>query len=156
MICADHDLPDAGEGACCYGAGMRGPGGCTCWRPVYDLDQAEPVPAIPIVRPGGMCGDCAYRPGSPEKDGDPKYRGDADHLEHLAATGTPFSCHDGLRRLLRRVHPSGVEVPADPGAYDPPILDGQPFRADGQPALLCAGWAARGRAIAAQQGSDRG
>lgn len=46
-----------------------------------------------------MCDDCAYRPGSPEKSGDPMYRGDATDLEMIAETGT-FFCHQGLRRIV--------------------------------------------------------
>lgn len=141
------DLPDTG-GTCCYGAAVYGPHRCTCWRPVYDLDQAEPQPGIPEVRER-MCGDCAYRPGSPEQRGDDGVAGDGDLLESLAASGTPFWCHDGIRRPVKLVHPSGVEIPGHPANYDPPRLGAMPFRADGRPALLCAGWAARGRAIAA-------
>lgn len=43
-------------------------------------------------------------------------------------------------------HPAGMRIPADPGRdgdYQPPIVLGVPFRADGQPGLLCAGWAGR-------------
>ncbi len=150
MICGvgDPSLPDAGDGVCCAGAALYGPERCTCWRSLYDREQVDPVPVPgpPQVR-DGMCGDCAYRPGSPEKEDHPDYRGDADQLERLAASGTPFWCHDGLRRELLRRHPSGVEHPSLPGAYDPPMRDGVPYRADGRPGLLCAGWDARRRAL---------
>lgn len=146
----DPDLPEVDDGLCCTGAAMYGAGGCTCWRSVYDVDQADPMPAARVVRPGGMCGDCAYRPGSPEKAGDPGYRGDADQLEVWAEAATPFHCHDGLRRRVGRRHPAGVELHSPADEYDPPILDGVPYRADGQPGYLCAGWDARRRAIAAR------
>ncbi|HEY0641266.1 MAG TPA: hypothetical protein VGD67_26860 [Pseudonocardiaceae bacterium] len=161
-----HDtpaLPDAGDGYCCLGAVMRGPDGCTCWTDVHDRDQAEPDPTAvqllaagvtPSVRPQ-MCGDCAYRPGSPERTGDDRFRGDAELLEDLAADGTRFWCHDGMRRRLGRTftvagHPA-MSVPSGPGDYAPPIVDAVPYRADGQPGLLCAGWDARRRALTARR-----
>lgn len=144
-----RDLPDTG-GICCWGAAEYGPHRCTCWLPVYDREQTPPVPADPVVRPDGMCGDCAYRPGSPEKRGDPDHAGDADQLEDLAAGAGRFFCHDGIRRPTKLVHPSGVEIPGHAADYDPPIRDGVPYRADGTPGFLCAGWDARRRALAAQ------
>lgn len=152
----DPELPDAGEGACCAGAGYYGPGRCTCWRPAYDLEQAEPRPGPHDVREG-MCGDCAYRPGSPEKASDPDHAGDPESLEHFAAIGAPFWCHDGMRRVVARRHSAGAEIPGHAAAYDPPIRDGVPYRADGRPGLLCAGWDARRRALTAARlpgGSD--
>ena len=139
------DFPDLGLN-CCYGVSMRG--ACSCWRPVYDApEQADPVDGAPTVRPGGMCGDCAYRPGSPEKTGDPHHRGDATELEMLAEDGRPFYCHDGMRRIVKWVHPSGAEVPGHPADYAPPIVGAVPHRTDGTPAFLCAGWNARRRAL---------
>lgn len=155
-IISNPDLPDTG-GGCCYGADVYGPGNCTCWTPVYDLDQTEPDPlavrllaagVTPTVRPT-MCGDCAYRPASPEKAGDPEHAGDAESLEDLAASGTPFWCHDGMRRPVRWVHPSGAEIPGHEAAYDPPLVAAVPYRADGQPGYQCAGWDARRRALVA-------
>lgn len=146
----DPELPDTG-GGCCMGADVYGPGRCTCWREVYDRDQAPPVPGERVVRPEGMCSDCAYRPGSPEKNDDPEFRAAADDLEAWAASGTPFHCHDGMRLLTNRRHPSGAEVPGRPGGYDPPIHDGVPYRADGAPGYLCAGWDARRRALQARE-----
>jgi hypothetical protein len=140
------DLPDTG-GTCCYGAALYGPHRCNCWTPVYDVEQAELQPGIPTVRER-MCPDCAYRPDSPERRGDADVANDADQLESLASSGTPFWCHDGIRRPVLLRHPSGIEIPGHAAAYDPPQLAGMPFRADGRPALLCAGWAARGRALA--------
>ncbi len=155
-LIANPALPDTG-GGCCWGADLYGPGYCTCWTPVYDLDQAEPDPLAVRLLAGGitptvratMCGDCAYRPASPEKLGDPQHVGDAESLEHLAASATPFWCHDGMRRPIAWRHPSGAEIPGHEAAYAPRIVDAVPYRADGQPGYQCAGWDARRRAIAA-------
>lgn len=138
------ELPDAGEGMCCPGAAMFGPDRCTCWVPVYDLAQqplqplqaGQPVPPDPLK----MCADCAYRPGSPERRGEDGYQGDADGLDDMVASGQPFACHQGIRRPVKWRHPSGAEVPGHPAGYAPPIRDGIPYKADGTPANLCAGW----------------
>lgn len=144
-----YDWPDAGEGACCWGAAGSGAHGCTCWEPVHDLDQ---VPAQAGAESGlrtQMCTDCAYRPGSPERRGAEHVAGDADLLDRIVETGRPFWCHQGIRRVTHWVHkPTGVTYVPPEGldaAYDPPIRrpDGLPFKADGTGADLCAGWAAR-------------
>jgi hypothetical protein len=90
-----------------------------------------------------MCGDCAYRPGSPERRGVETYTGDAAFLDELVATGTPFYCHQGIRRVVSWSHPVGVTVPGHPGAYAPPIQGAVPYKADGTPAHICAGWLLR-------------
>lgn len=55
---------------CCIGDAAKGPEHCTCWTPEWNAEQAEPVwppnPADLAPLPG-MCGDCAFRPGSPER-----------------------------------------------------------------------------------------
>jgi hypothetical protein len=154
-IIGDPTLPEVGDGYCCAGAAERGREFCTCWETVYDRDQAEVQPGFPTVRAGGMCSDCAYRPGSPEKDADPEYGGDPATLEAWAEVGAPFHCHDGMRRRVELRHPAGAVVPGHPADYDPPIQAGVPYRADGQPGYLCAGWDARRRALAARDGGDR-
>lgn len=159
--CEPRDYPDAGGGLCCIGATVYGPERCTCWVPVYDLEQAEPV-----VGPAGfrdeMCADCAYRPRSPERRGDPDHLGTEEGLMALAAAGEPFFCHQGIRRAVRWEHrpeeATAVQcaevleaagdlrvgsVPGKPQQYLPPIIEGVPYRADGTPAQLCAGWARR-------------
>lgn len=142
---------------CCTGSAQRGLGGCTCWEPVYDLDQTQPDPqAIALLDAGVepvarklMCGDCAYRPGSPERTGDDRYVGSAEHLEDLALAGR-FWCHSGMRQPIAWRHPSGVQIPdRHDGNYDPPIVDSVPYKADGTPGDLCGGWDARRRALAA-------
>jgi hypothetical protein len=134
------DLPDAGEGICCAGAAMFGKDRCTCWVAIYDLEQQEIVPGLAPKPRTSMCEDCAYRPGSPERQGDPDVKGDGDTLDDLVASGTPFACHQGIRRPVAWRHPSGVEIPGHPAGYDPPQVDGIPYKADGTPADLCGGW----------------
>lgn len=147
------DLPDTG-GTCCYGAVIYGPGRCTCWTPVFDLEQAEPDQQLVTWLAAGiepntrqrMCHGCAYRPNSPEQSDDPTYLGDHDELERIAREDR-FWCHQGMRRPVAWRHPTSVEVPGHPGGYQPPIVNNVPYKADGTPGELCAGWAARHRAV---------
>ena len=135
-------MPDPAFGACCDGSASMGPQYCTCWAPDFDLEQQA-------IRPGGkglrgtLCSDCAYRPGSPERSGDERYNGDAEFLDRIVETGEPFHCHVGTRRAVKLVHPSGAVVDLHPGDYRPPVAAGVPYKADGSPGELCAGWAAR-------------
>lgn len=138
---ANPDYEDAG---CCWGSAIKGPEYCTCWEAIFDVEQAPPV--IPAreediaVRPR-MCGDCAYRPGSPEQADD--YLREA--LLALPEDGQTFWCHDGMRRPVRWEHPDGRTIAGDPADYQPPMVRGVPFRANGEVGMLCAGWAARTR-----------
>lgn len=136
--------PDFEDTGCCWGSILKGPEHCTCWTPVFAQEQAEPiVPRSPedvTVRPR-MCGDCAFRPDSPEQ-ADEFMR---EQLLMLPEEGAPFWCHDGMRRPLHWVHPDGRRVDGDPDNWIPATVGRVPFRADGRPALLCAGWAARTR-----------
>ena len=139
------EMPDPVYGACCIGSAIRGPQYCTCWTAEYDLEQAGLRPGKPGRR-AELCGDCAYKPGSPERLGDDRYTGDGEFLDRIVEDGESFFCHQGIRRAVRLVHPSGdvVELFKDPpGDYRPPIVDDIPYKADGSPADLCAGWAAR-------------
>jgi hypothetical protein len=138
------DLPDAGNGGCCYGAAVYGPQRCTCWTPVYDLEQQEVTPGLPLPPiPVQMCHDCAYRPHSPEREGDADVAGSGELLDELVRSREPFYCHQGIRHPVAYRHPSGAEIPGHPAGYDPPIVDGVPCKADGTPADLCAGWLLR-------------
>lgn len=128
---------------CCLGALEDGPGGCTCWEAVYDLDQA---PVDRLSMPGTraeMCADCAYRPGSPESQGDDRYVGKP------TAPGVVFWCHTGMRKPLRYRHPAGITVEVTGDFYKPPIRDVDgvaiPYKADGTAGERCAGWAAHQR-----------
>lgn len=127
---------------CCHGDALGGPDRCTCWQPVYDIDQAAPVPP---ARPEDIevrlrpCGDCAFRKDSPERADE----WTEEALLGLPATGEPFWCHDGMRRPIRWDHPDGRTVPGSTSDWRPAMVGPVPFRADGRPGLLCAGWAAR-------------
>jgi hypothetical protein len=147
-----RDLPDAGNGTCCYGAAIYGPDRCTCWEPVYDEDQAPIITRLPKVRKGA-CEDCAFRTGSPERRGDASVAGSEAELYRLVSTGQPFFCHQGMRRPVAWRHPAGVEIPGDPANYRPSIVNGVPYKADGAPADVCAGWATRRRLFEMDLGS---
>lgn len=136
------ELPEVEGGCCCYGAAVYGAQRCTCWEPIYDRVQQPLAPAEPRVR-ATACADCAYRPDSPERAGAKGYAGDAETLDELVDAGQPFYCHQGIRRPVRLRHPAGLEIDGHPAAYDAPMRDRVPYRADGTPADVCAGWAAR-------------
>lgn len=127
---------------CCYGGMHHGPAGCTCWEPVYDVEQADPSLARQPETRATCCGDCAYRNGSPERDDDFGVE-----LRDVAGDGSRFYCHVGMRRVAEWRHPSGRTLPGDPADYRPPVLGEVAFKADGTPASLCAGWAAHRRAL---------
>lgn len=144
---------------CCYGYVDDGWRGCDCWVPVFSAERQTPPDAEVVqllgagIEPNSrdqMCPDCAYRPESPEKLGDQRYRGDADFLEEIARNGERFWCHQGMLIVKAWRHPSGVEIPGAPGAYVPPIVGGVPYQTDGRPGEVCAGWNARRRALAAR------
>lgn len=133
--------PGVDDGCCCWGSIARGPDHCDCWVPVFELEQAEPCPPAgpdDIAARKSMCGDCAFRPGSPERSDE----WTAEALYASAESGRPFWCHDGLRRPAYWLHPDGRRVEGSPDDWQPPIVAGIPYRADGRPGLLCAGWAA--------------
>jgi hypothetical protein len=125
---------------CCWGSSLGwDPSDCTCWTPVYDLDQVEPDPGTIALLEAGIepvtrtkrCHDCAFRPDSPE-------RARGEELEGLPN----FWCHQGIRRPTAYRHPDGRVRPFDDSAdYQPPIVAGVPWRADGTPAERCAGHA---------------
>lgn len=142
---APPDVTDDDEDfGCCWGTVMNGPTGCTCWEPIFDVEQAEcaPVPSAIPVR-ALWCRDCAYRKGSPERSDD--YEEEA--LIELARSGRgQFLCHQGMRRAVAYRHPAtGRELPAGPGDYQPPQDGKVSWKADGTVADLCAGWAAYAR-----------
>jgi hypothetical protein len=122
---------------CCYGDGLYDPTHCTCWEPIYDLEQADVIPGEPVTR-SKCCHDCAYRRGSPEDEA-----GETEDLHDLAARENQvFFCHQGMRRAIAYRHPDGTVLPADEGDYRPPIVLGVAYRADGTPADRCGGWGA--------------
>lgn len=141
MSCPDLDLPDTGE-LCCYGVAVYGPSRCTCWEAIHDLEQQQPKLELQPAERTTMCADCAFRPDSPESNAQPNYQHSGEGEPDLGLC-RGFVCHQGMRRIVARRHPSGVEIPTKTdGCYDPPIVDGVAFRADGTPADVCAGWLA--------------
>lgn len=150
--------------SCCPAADSKGPLACTCWRPVYDRDQSDPDPKAVVGLALGevelpqrplMCGDCAYRPDSPERTGDAQYNSSPGELDRLARAER-FFCHDGMRKPVAWRHPCGLRIATvSDGDYQPPIVEGVPYRADGRPGLLCAGWHARRRALTATRDAIR-
>lgn len=131
-------------GYCCEGAATWGPVRCTCWVPVYDLEQTEPDTATLAGARTEPCSDCAYRPDSPERNGSAEHAlSGAGELDALVVSGQPFWCHVGMRKPIAYEHPSGIRVTARADHYDPPIIAGVPYRADGTAGQLCAGWLAR-------------
>lgn len=138
--------PELESDGCCIGAAMGGLGRCTCWVPVFDAEQAPALVDVDREYQPSMCADCAYRPDSPERASE--YEEEV--LLDLPADGSVFHCHQGIRRPTRYRHPDGHEVLADSSDYQPltdPRMPGVPYRADGRPALICAGWTAHKRAM---------
>jgi hypothetical protein len=140
---AQHPMADDWVPCCSTSAMAARQDACTCWEPVYDMEQATPQLLTSVtelhVQPR-PCGDCAYRPGSPELSDEHS----AEKLQAITAQpDTPFYCHEGMRRPAYWRHPDGRTVPGEPADYQPPVIAAVPYRADGSPGLLCAGWAAR-------------
>lgn len=158
VLLTPPDWNGPADGVPCCSATMYGDwDDCTCWEPIYDPPEQQPLLPGETTTMPTMCADCAYRPGSPERMGTPDAAADGYELDDLAIGGTRFWCHDGMRRLLGLAHPSGevwIAESAEDGRavthYDPPIdWLGIPHRADGTPGSLCAGWDARRKAWAA-------
>jgi len=150
-VMAARDWPDTGEAGygCCYGTALHGSDRCTCWVPVYEEPQLPPRTDEPSSCMPRMCGSCAFRPGSPERTGSEKAASDWDDLLGLVHAGKPFWCHDGLRTPVAYLHPPSMTwlVVEDTMHFDAPqVRDDHgvltPYRADGRPGDLCAGWTA--------------
>jgi hypothetical protein len=143
LLAAPDDL------LCCIAAANTGGDQCTCWvevlayrDPAGDLQavtEQEPLQEGPACARRLACGDCAYRAGSPERDGDggavPSFR-----------ASQPFYCHDGMPLVVAYLHPSGAlrTDPLEAGVadYHPRMRARIAYRVDGRPGVLCAGWAA--------------
>jgi hypothetical protein len=133
----NHEIP------CCTAAAVMGHAWCTCWEPLYDVEQAPARTELAAGMQPSMCGDCAYRPRSPERTGDPDAKHEGDDLQSLVVTGTAFWCHQGMRRPRVWRHPtSGAVLVGSRTDYKPLVVDRTPYQADGTPGLLCAGWVA--------------
>jgi hypothetical protein len=137
------DFPDTGE-VCCMGVAAFGPGRCTCWEPVYDGEQCTPIVGTPQVNVNA-CFDCAFRQGSPERRGADGYEHNSNEcLDDMCASKQGvFYCHQGMRRILSYVHPSGMTIAAHPAEYRPVIIDHVAYKRDGTLAGICAGFEAR-------------
>jgi hypothetical protein len=141
---------------CCMGSATAGPGGCTCWEPVYDLEQQPlALDTEPTTR-SKCCHDCAYRNGSPERI-DEDERVDLEQLAH--DPGKEFWCHQGARRVVAFRHPDGRVLPAGEGDYRPPQGPNTAgvecvWLADGRAGERCAGWAAHRQASERERTSE--
>lgn len=154
---AIRDRHEPAEIPCCYGS-ANAENRCTCWEPVYDLEQ-QPLHndgALPveISTRAKCCGDCAYRNGSPERSDER-----AELLLDVAHSGgrREFWCHQGVRRVIAFKHPDGRELPAGDGDYRPPVgPEDRPiiWKADGTPGERCAGWAALAGAASRQSAAN--
>lgn len=140
---------------CCWGSAVYGPARCTCWEAVYDVDQTDPVLPVPdgsIEVRQARCGDCAFRRDSKERADE----WSEEELLGLAVAGTPFWCHDGMRRPKLYRHPVLGDVRASGDDWRPPTVAGVPFRRDGRPGLLCAGWAQEVRRLERETAVEKG
>lgn len=133
--------PGDDERWCCYGAAIHG--ACTCWEVRLDREPEPPADGPSDMR-RRLCKSCAYRPDSIERSTSDVQDHDADDLEMLAWSDTPFYCHAGMPRILREEHPDGSVIHRDGEGYMPITRpDGAPCKADGTPADICSGWWAR-------------
>ena len=149
---APVEFPDATNGVpCCYGYAFDGPTGCTCWKAIYDLAQ-QPMQQGPMQQRSRMCGDCAFRAGSPERSGDQRYAhsGEQELALMVDDARAVFACHTGVRRVVAYEHPTGARVEIEIDAYHAPQARGHAVKADGSPAELCAGLARARRTIERQ------
>ena len=130
-----------------------GPGYCTCWEPIYDMEQERYLGDGTIAMRTVPCSECAFRKWSPERNGEAGYSGTEDELEHIVYKGEPFWCHVGMRRVVKWRHPTGMEIDAHPAAYQPSIVESCdqrfPLKADGSAADICAGWSGKRRKLLA-------
>ncbi|RYZ28206.1 MAG: hypothetical protein EOP01_06790, partial [Propionibacteriaceae bacterium] len=97
------DLTDVAPG-CCYGTAVYGPERCTCWQEVLDVPEQAPLQReLPTPTRSRLCGDCAFRPDSPERTGVEHAGHDVEDLDDVVAGGA-FFCHDGMARVEHLVH----------------------------------------------------
>jgi len=139
-------FPGDDERVCCMGAAVVD--SCTCWEPVYSHKQQAPRTDLEQQTRRVMCPGCAYRTDSPEQSDHEDAGADMGDLIDIAVSGE-FACHQGMRRITGWRHPDGAyyEHPGQYLDYQPPIVDGVPYKADGTPACRCAGWAAMREAL---------
>ena len=63
----------------------------TMWEPFNPADLLDDDDQYSSFK--DMCDNCAFRPGSPEREDKESWK---DQLEHLALNGIPFMCHKGV------------------------------------------------------------
>ena len=147
-----NDFPDVTNGVpCCMGYAANGHRSCTCWEPIYNGEQL-PYDGASLPSEGSKCCyDCAYRKGSPERQGEKGYKGDEEYLNDLPQSSDTFFCHQGARKILKWRHENGTEIEAHPASYRPEIvtIDGEsfPLRLDGSAQNVCAGFCAKRKAF---------
>lgn len=134
----------------CWDACAADGSDCAEWEPRFwppaEMDDLQEGPEV--VRPRA-CGDCAYRPGSPERranDGD---------LPDGFNPNRPFYCHDGMSALRGYTHRTlgvSVLVSSLPSMQDGFLIGSLDYdvvratdrprgwKADGSPLTVCAGW----------------
>jgi hypothetical protein len=137
MMCHGEATPPPPEQTepCCATAAMTDMESCTCW---VDVVWPEPEPDVehgPSPLRDRLCGDCAFRKDSPERQAI-----GGDQLPY--GPQQVFTCHAGMPKVTARVHaPTGVTVRPELDDYQPVSRGRQSWQADGQPAEICAGWA---------------
>lgn len=154
-------LPCPDPGVPCWEACKVDGTDCAVWEPIYWPEptreparlQAGPEPKRPLA-----CGDCAYRPGSPER------QANGGALPETFDPLRPFHCHDGMPALVGWTHTavgdvcllaSSLPTMQDGfliGSYDyrPHHVGGRGYQADGRPLVVCAGWAAHAARVMAE------
>jgi hypothetical protein len=158
-ICTVRDVPltDAQVAAldpdgigwwCCWGSTLASEEdgteasirACTCWTPVYDLEQQPLAETSPPSTRIEQCHDCAYlATTAADPDRYPEQR-DRERLFELGPD-EPFYCHVGMRRIVAWEHPAGHRIEAAQDDYASPTRGRTAFKADGTSADRCAGWA---------------
>lgn len=97
-------------------------------RRTLEREEQDRIDALQFPR-DEPCHDCAFRPGSPERQCPTKWAALLRQTDPDVALSAPFYCH---------IAHDGTEMPTDEqGNYVPPL------REDGTPSgfPMCAGWA---------------
>ena len=84
----------------------------TMWEPFNPADLLDDDDQYSSFK--DMCDNCAFRPGSPEREDKESWK---DQLEHLALNGIPFMCHKGVP-ISRKKGETHDHPKHDKGGYD--------------------------------------
>lgn len=155
-------VPCPEPGVPCWDACALDGSDCGVWEPVFRPEPHGDLQEGPSPVRAKACGDCAYKPGSPERranDGD---------LPRGFDLNRPFHCHDGMPALRGWTYPGldyslwagGLPSMQDGfliGSYDyqPVQRNGRGWQADGRPLVVCAGWAAHVDSVRRAQAERR-